>query len=240
MVSELAIEDIEQIIAEGGTVSPRDVIRLNALGLRITDDPTYELAAMPRMASLEGIIFKQPTIAQDMFLDEATRIYNADKSTILALEAYVLSRDSVDWEELRSPKIFAVKVGAWVKAHLGKVTAKQLRRTLDFCLYGVDPDSGEMPVLMADEKETVKSGIGTDKSWALANYLHAASIGIDSVAALRATSPQLSAMIERSYLINKIPLSEKEKAATAEYYMTLEDVRKRAFPQKVEAENGEQ
>ena len=230
MVSELAIEDIDSIISEGGKVSPRDVIRLNALGLRITDDPSYELAAMPRVASLEGIIFKQPTIAQDMFLDEAARVYDADKATILALEAYVLSRDSVDWEELRSPKIFAVKVGAWVKANLGKVTADQLRRTIDYCLYGVDPDTGEMPVLMADEKEQLKSGIGTDKSWALAKFLHAASIGIDSVAALRATSPQLSAMIERAYLINKVPLSDKDKAATAEYYMTLDDVRKRAFP----------
>ncbi len=238
MVSDLAIEDIESIIREGGTVSPRDVIRLNALGLRITDDPSYELAAMPRVASLEGIVFKQPCVEQDMFLDEAARVYDADKATILALEAYVLAHDDVDWAELRSPKIFAVKVGGWVKANLGKVTAAQLRRTIDYCLYGVDPDTGEMPVLMADEKEQLKSGIGTDKSWALGKFLHAASLGIDSVAALRATSPQLSAMIERAYLINKIPLSDKDKAATAEYYMTLEDVRKRAFPQKEEASNG--
>ena len=237
MVSELAIEDITKIIAEGGTVAPRDVIRLNALGLKITDDPSYELAALPRVASLEGIVLKQPSIEQDMLLDEATRIYNADKSTILALEAYVLSRDSVDWEELRSPKIFAVKVGGWVKANLGKVTAAQLRRTIDYCLYGVDPDTGEMPVLMADEKEVVKSGIGTDKSWALAKYLHSTSIGIDSAAALRATSPQLSAMIERAYLIRKIPLSDKDKQATAEYYMTLDDVRKRAFPKEEGADN---
>lgn len=239
MVSDLAIEDIESIIREGGTVAPRDVIRLNALGLKITDDPTYELAAMPRVASLEGIVFRQPSIAQDMLLDEATRIYNADKATILALEAYVLAHDDVDWAELRSPKVFAIKVGGWVKANLGKVTADQLRRTIDYCLYGVDPDTGEMPVLMADERETLKSGIGTDKSWALAKFLHAASIGIDSVAALRATSRQLAAMIEKAYLLNRVPLSDKDKAATAEYYMTLDDVRKRAFPQKTEeASNG--
>lgn len=237
MTSKLAIEDIEEIIRQGGTVSPSDVIKLNALGLKITDDPTYELAALPRAASLEGVLFKQPTIEQDMFLDDAARVYNADKSTILALEAYVLAHEEVEWKELRTPKLFAVKVGAWVKANLGKVTADQLRRVLDYCLYGVDPDTGEMPVLMADEKEQIKSGIGTDKSWALAKYLHATSIGIDSPAALRATSPQLAAMIERAYLINKIPMSNKDTSATAEYYMTLDDVKKRAFEKK-EVTNG--
>ena len=172
-----------------------------------------------------------------MFLDEATRVYNADKATILALEAYVLAHDDVEWKALRHPKVFAVKVGGWVKANLGKVTADQLRRALDFCLYGVDPDTGEMPVLMADEKEILKSGIGTDKSWALAQYLHATSVGIDSPAALRATSPQLTAMIERAYLINKIPLTNKDTTATAEYYMTLDDIKKRAFA-KEEEKNG--
>lgn len=234
MTSKLAIEDIEEIIRQGGTVSPSDVIRLNALGLKITDNPVYELAALPRAASLEGVLFKQPTIEQDMFLDDAARVFNHDKASTLALEAYVLAHDEVEWKELRSPKMLAVKVGAWVKANLGKVTAAQLRRVLDYCLYGVDPDTGEMPVLMADEKEQLKSGIGTDKSWALAKYLHATSLGIDSPAALRATSPQLAAMIERAYLINKIPLSDKDTVATAEYYMTLDEVKKKAFAKKEE------
>jgi len=236
MTSKLAIEDIEEIIREGGTVSPRDVIRLNALGLKITDDPNYELATLPRAATLNGILFKQPTIEQDMFLDDAARVYNADNATTLALEAYVLAHEEVKWKDLRHPKLFAIKVGAWVKVNLGKVTAAQLRRVIDFCLYGVDPDTGEMPVLMADEKEQLKSGIGTDKSWMLSKYLHATSLGIDSAAALRATSPQLSAMIERAYLINKIPLEENVKRATAEYYMTLDDIKKRAFPKKDEEE----
>lgn len=236
MTSKLAIEDIEEIIRQGGTVSPSDVIRLNALGLKITDNPAYELAVLPRAASLEGVLFKQPTIEQDMFLDDAARVFNNDKASILALEAYVLAHDEVEWKDLRHPKLFAIKVSVWVKANLGKVTAVQLRRVLDYCLYGVDPDTGEMPALMADEKEQLKSGIGTDKSWALAKYLHATSLGIDSPAALRATSPQLAAMIERAYLINKIPLSNKETSATAEYYMTLDDIKKRAFPKKDEEE----
>ena len=59
-------------------MSPSDVIKLNALGLKITDDPTYELATLPRAASLEGVLFKQPTIEQDMFLDDAARVYNGD------------------------------------------------------------------------------------------------------------------------------------------------------------------
>ena len=69
MTSQLAIEDIEALIDEGCVVHPSDVIRLNALGLKLEKRPDFRLATLPRVALCEGVMFIQPNIAQDMFLD---------------------------------------------------------------------------------------------------------------------------------------------------------------------------
>lgn len=229
MVSDLAIEDIERIVAEGGTVSPRDVVRLNALALRITDDPDCEIATLPRLASVGGVQFRQPCVAKDIILDECYRIYGRDDATILAYEAYILSHD-VDDDALKHPIVFAGKVAFWAKIALRGVTPDHLRRVVDYCLYGVDQATGEAPVMVLDERsDTGRDRIGGEFSWALHNYLSAVSVGIDGVAALRATSPQLSAMIERAYAVRGLPLKEDEKKATADYYRTLDEVRRSAF-----------
>lgn len=72
MVSEMAREDIEGLMAEGCVVHPSDVVRLNALGLKLEKLPDFRLAAMPRIAVIGDVVLRQPTIAQDMFLDDAT------------------------------------------------------------------------------------------------------------------------------------------------------------------------
>lgn len=71
------------------------------------------------------------------------------------------------------------------------------------------------------------------------NYLEAVSLGIESVAALRATSPQLSAMIERAYIVRSMPLINQEKLATRNYYMTLDRIKKKAFSKDTVKQDGE-
>lgn len=239
MVSELAIEDIERIQREGGVVPPRDVIRLNALGLKITNDPRCDIATLPRIAFFEGIEFKQPTVKQDMFLDDAFRIYNGDEGTMLALEAYVLAHDSddIDEKQLRHPKLFAAKVQMWIRMKLGKILATDLRRIIDYCLYGCDQTSNEFPIYMLDDKADAGDDmISGSQSWVLHQYLSSASLGIDTIAALRATSPQLSAMIERAYIVRGMPITDYEKQATADYYRTLNEIRKRVLNKDEEKE----
>ncbi len=57
MTSNLAIEDIEALIDEGCTIHPSDVIRLNALGLKIEKRPDFRLATLPRVALCGGVLF---------------------------------------------------------------------------------------------------------------------------------------------------------------------------------------
>lgn len=62
MTSDLAMEDIESIMNDGGKVSPKDVVRLNALALKITNSATCDIATLPRVACAYGITFREPTI----------------------------------------------------------------------------------------------------------------------------------------------------------------------------------
>lgn len=114
------------------------------------------------------------------------------------------------------------------------MTIEQLEQIVYFCLYGCTEKSLEFPAYKVDEKADGNDGLGTDKSWALQDYLKAVSIGIESVAALRATSPQLSQMVERAYVISKGPIKGRDKILTADYYRTLEEIRQKAFGKKDE------
>ena len=118
---------------------------------------------------------------------------------------------------------------------LGDTTMSEIERVVMYCKYGCDPTTNEFPIYMIDEHADIGDDkVGEDKSWILKNYLEAVSIGIDSVAALRATSPQLSAMIERAYIVRSMPLMNQEKLATKNYYMTLERIKKKAFSKEDE------
>lgn len=57
MVSKLAEEDIEALIEDGCTVHPSDVVRLNALALKIEKRPDFRFATLPRVALCGGVLF---------------------------------------------------------------------------------------------------------------------------------------------------------------------------------------
>lgn len=57
MVSQLAIEDIKALTDEGCTVSPEDVIRLNALSLKIERQPDFRFSTLPRVALCGDVRF---------------------------------------------------------------------------------------------------------------------------------------------------------------------------------------
>ncbi len=231
MVSELAVEDIARIEREGGHVAPFDVVRLNSLALRITADPACSLGALPRVCVVEDVLIRQPSIAQDILLDELDGIMDHDEGTTLAIEAYVLSHGTVEMPA--HPNMFGVKVQGWLRATFKETTAAELRRAVDFVLYGATPDVGEYPPLQTQNEEQKKDT--TPRSSSLADFQTAAALGIDSQAALSATSEALAAMIETAYIVrHKCPLTKEDTRRAGDYYRALEEVRARSLPPKTD------
>lgn len=110
MTSKMAEEDIEALIEEGCVVHPSDVIRLNALGLKIEKHPDFRLATLPRVALCGETTFVQPSIEQELFLDSILPLFSKDEGTMIALEAYVLAHPEEDWsKEKMFPRVFAAK-----------------------------------------------------------------------------------------------------------------------------------
>lgn len=239
MVSKLAEEDIEALLDEGCVIHPSDIIRLNALGLKIEKSPDFRLASLPRIAIVGDVILRQPTIAQDIFLDDAAQVLSNDPATALALETYVLAHPDESFDKLKHPFLFSLKCKAWMKRKLGNQLATEVRRAVDFCLFGVDPRNGESPVYMSDKNDKKIMLPDSPLSSALRLWFSATSMGIDSVSALRATSPQLEAMIERAWFLNSLgKCSDDEKELTAEYFATLEEIKKKAYSERDAKQKG--
>lgn len=229
MVSDLAIEDIARIEREGGKVAPRDVVWLNALALRITADPACSLGSLPRVCVVEDVLIRQPSIAQDILLDELDALFDHDEGTTLAIEAYVLSHGTTEMPA--HPNMFAVKVQGWLRATFKDSTAAELRRAVDYVLYGATPEVDELPPI-AEQTEKERADMPPHSS-SLADWQMASALGIDSHAALAATSEALAAMIETAYIVShKCPLSKEDTRRAGDYYRALEEVRKRSFPQQ--------
>ena len=235
MTSNLAIEDIEALIDEGCVVHPSDVIRLNTLGLKIEKRPDFRFSTLPRVALCGDVRFVQPTIEQDMFLDNLLQLFSNDEGTVIALEAYVLAHPEKDWSKKSIfPRLFAFKCARWIKKHLGKETAGKVRAALDYVKFGMNPIDGEYPVYVKDENFDKWYKDSGAKSAAMRQFTEACACGIAPYAALKATSPQLAAMIERAWFLKDRDISEDEKQASAEYFATLNHIQ-----EKVRAERDE-
>ncbi len=233
MTSQLAMGDIERLQQEGCTIPPADVVRLNALGLKIEKKPDFRLSTLPRVALCNDILFVEPTIEQDIFLDTVSQIFSRDAGTVLALQAYILSHPDEDFSKRPMfPVMFAAKCAKWIKKNFGKVTATKLQAVIDYCRHGMNPLDGEYPVYMVDETFEKWYGATGPKSSSLKEYLRACTFGIPSEAALKATSPQLTAMIERAFLLNDRNISDEEKLATGQYYATLESIKSDAYARR--------
>lgn len=235
MVSDLAIEDIARIEREGGKVAPRDVVWLNALALRITADPACSLGSLPRVCVVEDVLIRQPSIAQDILLDELDALFEHDEGTTLAIEAYVLSHGTTEMPS--QPRLFGIKVQGWLRATFKETTAAELRRAVDYVLYGATPEVDELPPIPEQTEKDEERADMPPHSSSLADWQMASALGIDSHAALAATSEALAAMIETAYLVShKCPLSKEDTRRAGDYYRALEEVRKRSFPKKPEGD----
>ncbi len=186
-----------------------------------------------------NVIFRQPTIAQDIFLDDAREVLSDDPATNLALDAWVLAHPDECFKKLNHPLWIIAKCRLWVKKNLGDRQATEVRRALDYCLYGVDSETGETPVYMTENElfyELPEEPLSRGEKQ-LAN---ATSFGMDAFAVLRSTSPILEAMMERAYILNHLKLNDEEQQAIAEYYSTMEWVKKKAEAEKKKRELEEQ
>lgn len=130
------------------------------------------------------------------------------------------------------PRLFALKCVKWIRKHLKNETADKVRQALDFVKYGCNPADGEYPVYVTDETFDKWYGEAGPLSVAMKKYIQACTYGMPPEAVLRSTSQTLTAMLERAAVLNDFNVSDEEKTLTAEYYMTLEEIKRRCYAER--------
>lgn len=139
MVSNLALADIERTEREHGQMSIADIVRLNALALRITDDPASDLCMMPRVAVVGDVLLRQPNLRQEIALRQMECVYSRDGQTSIAMVAYVLAHPDIDAERLLAhPYITAIRISRWVSRHMADETLDRMAACCRYCLDGCD------------------------------------------------------------------------------------------------------
>jgi hypothetical protein len=149
MVSPTAIADIKAAIASGVELTPEDIIRLNALGLRhdFTKSRT-EMRIMPRVAWLGDVAFREPAIGHEIWMAEAADVFNLDNAeTRIKVRAYCLAQQPLLLPPMTVGRAkLKQEVSDFCRKRLGSFTLGQVASALVFAECGDTQTARELPV----------------------------------------------------------------------------------------------
>lgn len=144
MISELAIEDAEELRREGVEVTDRDIIRMNAFALKIERSAfCAEWFAMPRVAFIGDVAIREPTIGHELWIREAGRRFDlSNPETAMLVWSYALARPC---DDLPNPyaRFLETRMRWFARRRLGKATMRQLSAALGYAIEGNVSTDGE-------------------------------------------------------------------------------------------------
>lgn len=228
MISRMAMKDIEALRADGIDVPPREVVRLNALGLRVERSArAADFHVLPRVAFLGSIAFHEPTIGDETWLAEAQRVFADDVETVALLQSVCLSAkgelpDPTDREQVMAAiKSFQVRAA--------RFTLSQILAAVSYAWTGADHVTGEYAPPRDGDGEDAEEPSEADVPPLVAGVIRdglALRIGtVDEMMKMRTS--QVIAAAEAALAIEQGPEAFKNarSAAFADYMRTLEAVR---------------
>ena len=231
MVSETAIASIDELHARGLDPSPRDVIRLNALGLQLEAVRAKRVASstylLPRVAQVSPELwFRQPAIGHEIWLDKVERnLARGDMDSRLALTAFALSRDVSALPDPDSPEAVSSAMDEFA-AKCASYTRDQLYQAIDYALHGFNPAEGEVPAAKPDNG----SSDGDDADWmecvaiGVLNEGRAVLWGATEADLKRMTKRQLADVIQSAKAYHGMALDTDEDFYQGRYYATLDEI----------------
>lgn len=240
MISETAMEELADIRAAGLNPTDADVIRLNALGVKLEaahgKRPVDSTMYLPRVAVIsDKVSFRQPTIGHDVWMSRVMRVVDdADGDTILALKAFCLSRPCDTLPDPDDPKTIKVAIEAYAN-ELAEYTTDQIFAAVNYAVNGADHTRGEYAA-PTGSREPDGSEL---EDW---EYCVSAGVLYEGVNALygcsvaelkRMTRRQVEDMIDRSFFYHKIYVERGDvTSAQRAFYETRDEIRARLENEK--------
>lgn len=182
MLSAMFRRDFASFEAQGLRMTPEDVVRLNALALRVRLSATAPRSAhlprlvfMPRDSAWRApLVLREPTIAHELWVEQAFRFIDADEDrNWLFVHAYALSRQAESLADAFSPRRVVRAVFSFAAKRLVRFTREQLSSAVEYCLFGADWTAGELPGESRRERKGAERYPATDDP-----ALHSPTLGV--------------------------------------------------------------
>lgn len=205
MVSEMMVEDAEDLAKRGIRLSPREVVRLNAYGLRAERGTLATGLFTVRRACICGdITFHEPTIGHHLWLAEAERVFDLDDNeTWCYTRAFWLAtRDHSDLPSTDLPRVAGAVIREWARVHLHSRTLREITACMDYAERGADPascEAGPVRETRGDKSADVLPMADWCSEIGVVREGQSLGLGIALADAMRMTHAELRAVVDRAY-----------------------------------------
>ncbi len=242
MLSAMFRRDYESLTAQGYALTPEDVVRLNALALRVRLSSAApcsvhlpRLVFMPRDSRWRPqIVLREPTMAHELWIEQAARWIGCDDDrNFLWLHAFALSRPAKKLPDAFKPARLVRKVYRFAAWRLCGFTREQLSAAVEYCLFGADWTEGET----GGKKRNVQNGkdgvppTNTDAPSPTLGLLvdaRALRLPVTTDDMAHMTLPELEAAIGLALIsAGETDIAKTRDAAVGEYIRAREEIRKR-------------
>ncbi len=247
MLSAMFKRDYAALRAEGLEPTPEDVVRLNALAVRVRLSASAPVVNLPRLAFLprdswwrRPIVLREPTIAHELWIEEAARLIDCDDDRNFAfVHAFACSRAAADLPDPRSPRGIVRAVFRFAASRLSRFTREQLSSAVEWILYGADWKAGENPTpAPRGNRAATLDEIEYTPSFALGLLCEARAIRlpVSGEEARRMTAAELEAAVTLAQTADgHLDRDSLKSRLVADYVRTRESIRERLTREKKEA-----
>lgn len=248
MISKFAIDEIETLQEQGYRLTPRDIIRLNALALKVTEargkDVTKSEFLLHRVAVLApGVTLRQPCVGHEIWIESVFRwIDRDDYQTILAVNCFALSRPPDALPDPDDPAVVKSAVEEYA-AKMSGFSTDQLYVALDYVKNGANHTTGEYYSRRrdGDDDTTEDLGIDWDECVAVGVLREGAAVlwGLSLAEMKKMTRTELQEAISRAYWFHGKDhcMDSAEKKALGDFYAAKNEITERLTREK-EHDNG--
>lgn len=261
MISQFAIAEIEKMQSEGLAPTPADIIRLNAVGLKVdhsdADAALYQcrrtatiVQQLPDRADAGAPLrLQEPTIGHTLYISHLRDLgYDIDDDTTLTIcRAWVFSHDVDALPVVNSSEEVTALVCAFMEKYCLRVTFARLKMAVAYVMFGYDSATLERPAPIdgpsPDEDQPTADDEAVNDSWNFAlGVIHKAEsvgLGISLADARRHTVAEMNAIVEdaidhhyRLAFGNKTVSKVYKDHYTKQFYATLTEIRDRLTAEK--------
>lgn len=235
MTSKLAKCEIEKWWGEGLHPTVDDIIKLNALGLKVEKgSEAYNFAACPRVAFLGDWTLFEPTVGKRIWMDTARQLLKDDYQTQLYFTAWALNCPDDELPKATCTREIIGEVKEFAQKVLISYTDTQMLAAIDYALNGRDPTANE------DFTPEQKDAFGEvyevpDEVMSNAKQLLCEALlqGIDDEVKNEVTIPQLERMVIVAALNKGVDILKNEHTqAAGRFYACAGTIHKRLIDEK--------